>query len=197
VNNQTYLILLPPNLLHGCIKKDRKSQKELYMHYYGHALRICSRYTKNKDDAVEVVNDGFMKVFTNISQYDTSLSFLSWLNTIMINTSIDHYRKRSRQIEMTDLDGVQEPGNPEIILSNLNYRELIGLIQKLPHSYRAVFNLFAIDGYKHEEISEMLQISVGASKSNLFKARGHLKKMIVEINRKDDVNTITSAIHKI
>lgn len=167
------------------------------MLYYGHALRICSRYTKNKDDAVEVVNDGFMKVFTNISHYDTSLSFLSWLNTIMINTSIDHYRKRIRQIEMTDLDGVQEPGNPEIILSNLNYRELIGLIQKLPQSYRTVFNLFAIDGYKHEEISEMLQISVGASKSNLFKARGHLKKMIIEINRKDEANVITSAIHRV
>lgn len=177
--------MLTLNLVHGCIKKDRKSQKELYVLYYGHSLRICLRYAKNKDEAVEVVNDGFMKVFSNISHYDTSLSFTSWLNTIMINTSIDHYRKRIKQIEMEELNATQELDAQENIFSHLNYKDLIELVQKLSHSYRTVFNLFAIDGYKHEEISEMLQITVGTSKSNLFKAREQLKKMLTEIKEKD------------
>ncbi|MES2416569.1 MAG: RNA polymerase sigma factor [Bacteroidota bacterium] len=172
--------MLTPNLIDGCIKKDRKSQKELYRLYYGYALRICLRYAKNKDEAVEVVNDGFMKVFTNISRYDVNLSFNSWISTIMINTSIDQYRKRIKQIEMEELNTMQEVEDRENILSHLNYEDLIELVQKLSHAYRTVFNLFAIDGYNHEEISTMLQISVGTSKSNLFKARENLKKMLTD-----------------
>jgi RNA polymerase sigma-70 factor (ECF subfamily) len=155
------------------------------MLYYGYAMRICLRYAKNKEEAVEVVNDGFMKVFNNISRYDTSLSFHSWLSTIMINTSIDHYRKRIKQIQMEELNATQELDTQENILSHLNYKDLIDLVQKLSHSYRTVFNLFVVDGYKHEEISEMLQISVGASKSNLFKAREQLKKMLAETKDRD------------
>lgn len=177
--------MLALNIVHGCIKKDRKSQKELYMLFYGYAMRICLRYAKNKEEAVEVVNDGFMKVFNNISRYDTSLSFQSWLSTIMINTSIDHYRKRIKQIQMEELNATQELDTQENILSHLNYKDLIDLVQKLSHSYRTVFNLFVVDGYKHEEISEMLQISVGASKSNLFKAREQLKKMLAETKDRD------------
>jgi RNA polymerase sigma factor (sigma-70 family) len=172
--------LLTPHLIEGCIKKDRKSQKELYRLYYGYALRICLRYAKNKDEAVEVVNDGFMKVFINISRYNVNQSFNTWLSTIMINTSIDQYRKRIKQIEMEELNAMQEVEDKENILSHLNYEDLIQLVQKLSHAYRTVFNLFAIDGYSHEEISTMLAISVGTSKSNLFKARENLKKMLTE-----------------
>jgi RNA polymerase sigma-70 factor (ECF subfamily) len=178
--------LLELKLFNGCVKNDRKCQKELYKLYYGYAIRICLRYAKNKEEAVEVVNDGFMKVFANISRYDTSLSFKSWLSTIMINTSIDHYRKRIKQIEMETLNETQELDTQENILSHLNYKDLIELVQKLSNSYRTVFNLFVIDGYKHEEISEMLQISVGASKSNLFKAREHLKKMLAQVEEDRD-----------
>ncbi|MBC7614556.1 MAG: RNA polymerase sigma factor [Pedobacter sp.] len=176
-------MLLNSNLIEGCIKKDRKSQKELYVLYYGYALRICLRYTKNKDEAVEVVNDGFMKVFMNIMRYQVEQSFNSWLSTIMINTAIDHYRKRIKQLEMDELNEQHQVEDRENILSNINYEDLIKLVQKLSYAYRTVFNLFAIDGYTHEEISDLLQISVGSSKSNLFKARENLKKMLIENNQ--------------
>jgi len=172
--------LLTPKLIDGCVKKDRKSQKELYKLYYGYALRICLRYAKNKDEAVEVVNDGFMKVFTHLSRYQVNQSFNSWLSTIMINTAIDHYRKRIKQLEMEELNEHHQVEDRENILSNINYEDLIKLVQKLSYAYRTVFNLFAIDGYTHEEISKLLHITVGSSKSNLFKARENLKKMLTE-----------------
>jgi RNA polymerase sigma factor (sigma-70 family) len=174
------IILLTPELINGCIKKDRRSQKELYRLYYGYAMRICLRYAKNKDEAVEMINDGFMKVFMNIQRYDVERPFNAWLSTIMINTSIDYYRNRIKQIEMEELNGKHEMEDSENVLSHLNYEDLIKLVQKLSYAYRTVFNLFAIDGYSHEEISSMLSISVGTSKSNLFKARENLKKLLVE-----------------
>lgn len=170
--------MLTPELINGCINKDRKSQKDLYRLYYSYSLRICLRYAKNKDEAVEMVNDGFMKVFMNMSKYDKQRSFNGWLSTIMINTSIDYYRSRIRKIEMEELNAKHEVEDSENILSHLNYEDLIKLVQKLSYAYRTVFNLFAIDGFSHEEISEMLSISVGTSKSNLFKARENLKKML-------------------
>lgn len=143
-------------------------------------MRICLRYAKNKDEAVELVNDGFMKVFTNMQRYDADRSFNAWISTIMINTSIDHYRNRIKQMEMEELNAKHELEDRENILSHLHYEDLIKLVQKLSYAYRTVFNLFAIDGYSHEEIAEMLSISVGTSKSNLFKARENLKKMLAE-----------------
>ncbi|RZK60499.1 MAG: RNA polymerase sigma factor [Pedobacter sp.] len=143
-------------------------------------MRICLRYAKNKDEAVEMVNDGFMKVFMNMHKYDRQRSFNAWISTIMINTSIDYYRSRIRKIEMEELNAKHEVEDSENILSHLNYEDLIKLVQKLSYAYRTVFNLFAIDGFSHEEISEMLSISVGTSKSNLFKARENLKKMLTE-----------------
>lgn len=172
--------MLNLTLIDGCVKKDRKSQKELYKLYYGYALRICLRYAKNKDEAVEVVNDGFMKVFMNMDRYEVKQSFNSWLSTIMINTAIDHYRKRIKQLEMEELNEQHQVEDREHILSNINYEDLIQLVQKLSYAYRTVFNLFAIDGYTHEEIATLLKISVGSSKSNLFKARENLKKMLTE-----------------
>jgi RNA polymerase sigma factor (sigma-70 family) len=172
--------LLTPELINGCIKNDRRSQKDLYKLYYGYAMRICLRYAKNKDEAVEMVNDGFMKVFTYLHRYDKDRSFNAWISTIMINTSIDNYRIRIKQLQMEELNDKHEMEDSGNILSHLNYEDLIKLVQKLSYAYRTVFNLFAIDGYSHEEIAEKLSISVGTSKSNLFKARENLKKMLTE-----------------
>lgn len=170
--------LIIQELIAGCKKKDRKCQKGLYQIFYSHAMRMCIRYAKDKEEAVELVNDGFMHVFINIHRYDDQRSFRSWLNTIMINTSIDHYRKQIKRIEMEELNARYEMEDEESILSHIHYDDLIKLVQKLSLAYRTVFNLFAIDGYSHEEISSMLSISVGTSKSNLFKAREQLKKML-------------------
>lgn len=165
-------------LVKGCKKKDRKSQKGLYQLFYSHSMKMCIRYAKDKDEAVELVNDGFMRVFINIDRYDQTKPFKPWLNTIMINTSIDHYRKQIKKIAMEELNAKHDVEDKESILSRIHYEDLIKLVQKLSVAYRTVFNLFAIDGYTHEEIASMLSISVGTSKSNLFKAREQLKKML-------------------
>lgn len=172
--------LIIQELIAGCRKKDRKCQKGLYQVFYSYAMRMCIRYAKDKEEAVELVNDGFMRVFINIHRYEASRPFKSWLSTIMINTSIDHYRKQIKRIEMEELNAKHELEDKEGILSHIHYEDLIKLVQKLSAAYRTVFNLFAIDGYSHEEIASMLSISVGASKSNLFKARTQLKKMLKE-----------------
>lgn len=150
-------------------------------------MKICLRYSNDKEEAVEMVNDGFMKVFMNIGKYRESFPFKSWLSTIMINTSIDHYRTRIKKITMEELKASHDLEESENILSKLNYEELIKLVQRLSIAYRTVFNLFVIDGYSHEEISKMLSISVGTSKSNLFKAREHLKMMLRELESKPEI----------
>jgi RNA polymerase sigma factor (sigma-70 family) len=165
-------------LISGCKKKDRKSQKGLYQLFYSYSMKTCIRYAKDKDEALELVNDGFMRVFINIHKFDQEKPFKPWLTTIMINTSIDHYRKQIKKLEMEELNARHELEDKDTILARIHYEDLIKLVQKLSVAYRTVFNLFAIDGYSHEEIASMLSISVGTSKSNLFKAREQLKKML-------------------
>ena len=141
-------------------------------------MKICLRYAENKEEAIEMVNDGFMRVFTHLHKFDATRPFQSWLSTIMINTSIDYYRARLKRTKMEELNSNHDAEDSDNILSRLNYNDLIAFVQKLSVRYRTVFNLFVVDGYNHEEISKMLSISVGTSKSNLFKARQHLKEML-------------------
>lgn len=169
---------LMDNLIKGCLEQNRSSQKGLYRQYFGYSMSICLRYAPNREEAVEIVNDGFMKVFTRIGTYDPMRSFKSWLGRIMVNTAIDHYRSAHKHYHHDGLDSASEAEFPVNIIDKLSYDELIELVQQLPPSYRAVFNLHAIDGYKHEEIADMLSISVGTSKSNLYKAREALKVKI-------------------
>lgn len=166
------------DLLKGCLEQERSSQKMLYRQYFGYSMSICLRYAPNREEAVEVVNDGFMKVFTRIRTYDPKRSFKNWLGRIMLNTSIDHYRANHKHYHHDGLDKAEETEFPASVIDKLAYDELIGLVQQLPQSYRTVFNLHVIDGYKHNEIAEMLSISAGTSKSNLFKAKELLKTMI-------------------
>ena len=133
-------------LIEGCRKKDRKSQKELYRNYFGFLMKICMRYSKDREEALEMVNDGFMKVFMNVHRYRDEYLFKSWLSTIMINTSIDYYRTRVKKITMEELKANHDLEEREHIISKLNYDELIKLVQQLSVAYRTVFTLFVIDG---------------------------------------------------
>lgn len=173
-------------LLRGCISQDRKSQKLLYKAFYGFAMAICLRYAGNRDEAAEVMNQGFMKVFTKIETFDPSRPFKAWLGRIMMNVSIDHYRANLKMVYAEDLENADQINDGTITDANLNYQDLLAMVQKLPQAYRTVFNLFAIDGYSHEEIADLLHINVGTSKSNLFKARQKLKQMISTANSPAD-----------
>lgn len=170
--------MLADRLLQGCLEQNRSSQKALYRQYFGYSMSICLRYSPNREEAVEIVNDGFMKVFTRIGTYDPKRSFKSWLGKIMVNTAIDHYRANHKHFHHDGLESALDRESPVSVIDKISYDELISLVQQLPASYRTVFNLHVVDGYKHEEIAEMLSVSVGTSKSNLFKARELLKTKI-------------------
>ncbi|MBC8109701.1 MAG: RNA polymerase sigma factor [Verrucomicrobia bacterium] len=146
-------------------------------------MAICIRYARDTEQAREVVNDGFMKIFSQIKNFDnhetyTINSFRSWVKKIMIYTAIDYYRKEKKHNYHTDIIEQTTLIEVENILDGLAYQDLIKLIQQLSPAYRTVFNLFVIDGFSHEEIAKQLGIAEGTSKSNLAKARFHLKELL-------------------
>jgi RNA polymerase sigma-70 factor (ECF subfamily) len=165
-------------LIQLCIKGDTNSQKALYKSFYGYAMSICIRYSINREEATEVMNDGFMKVFTKLNKYDPSRSFKGWLRRIMINSALDNYRHNLKHYHLQDLDTSPDIAASGNVLANMAYEEIVGLVQKLSPAYRTVFNLYVMDGYSHEEIAQMLDISIGTSKSNLFKARENLRMLL-------------------
>ncbi|OOQ57283.1 RNA polymerase sigma factor [Mucilaginibacter pedocola] len=167
-------------LIRGCVKQDRKCQKMLYKAFYGFSMGICLRYANNREEAAEVMNQGFLKVFTHIDRFDLDRPFKAWLGRIMMNVSIDYYRANLKMAYTDDLDKAEHLTDGQLVDRNLNYEDLLRMVQQLPQAYRTVFNLFAVDGYSHEEIAEMLNISTGTSKSNLHKARQKLKLMVLK-----------------
>ena len=165
-------------LIDACKKGDRKSQDLLYRKFYGYAMGICLRYAPSREDAIGIVNDGFYKVLTRLDKYTMGLSFKGWLRKVMINSAIDNFRRNQKHYHSTELTySVPDDFNPDA-LERLTEKEIIEAVQQLPPSYRVVFNLFVIDGYKHEEIAQKLGISTGTSKSNLSIARDKLKRSL-------------------
>ncbi len=144
-------------------------------------MGICLRYAQNKEEAQEILNDGFMKVFDKVDQYDTRKSFIGWLRKILINTAIDQYRKNFKHYHLQEIDMDKSLAINQDVISDIGYNDILTAIRKLSPAYRTIFNLHVIEGFKHEEIAEMLQISIGTSKSNLFKARENLK-VILKLN---------------
>ncbi|MDF3077297.1 MAG: sigma-70 family polymerase sigma factor [Sphingobacteriaceae bacterium] len=169
-------------LIEGCLRNEIEWQERLYKRLYSFAMGKCLRYASNRYDAAEILNDGFLKVFKNIHKYDYSWPFHSWVGKIMSNTAIDRYRAELKHSHTQELTVVEDYGQEASIYQAMNYQDMLKMIQKLPVSYRTVFNLFAIDGYSHEEIAKMLGISVGTSKSNLFKARQKLQRELQKSN---------------
>lgn len=167
------------DLLDGCLQGNRRSQELLYKQFYGYAMGLCLRYAQNRDEAADILNDGFFKIFTRLETFDSARPFKTWLGRVMINTALDHYRREVRHRVYEDVQAAENAvAVQEDALSRLAYEDLIGLVQQLPSSYRTVFNLAVLDGYTHDDIARELGISVGASKSNLSRAREKLKGMI-------------------
>ncbi|GAB3577028.1 sigma-70 family RNA polymerase sigma factor [Spirosoma luteolum] len=173
-----------PDLLAGCLRNHRQSQELLYRQFYGFAMSVCLRYAPTRESALEVLNDGFLKVFTRLDQYDPAQPFKAWLRRILINTAVDHYRQELRHFYH---DSVEQAGQASVATgadaySQLAYDELLKLVQMLSPAYRLVFNLYVMDGFAHDEIAEKLGISVGASKSNLARARENLRVLLKQQN---------------
>lgn len=177
----------------ACALNKRDSQKVLYNSFYGYAMAICDRYTSNPEDAVEILNDGFLKIFREIHHYqpaysDVVSSFKGWLRKIMVYTAIDHFRKNQKHKVVTELDNVvyQLESVNEDAIDKLSHEEIIRAIQELSPGYRTVLNLFIIEGLSHEEISNKLGISTGTSKSNLSKARRQLQKILLRYHQPEE-----------
>ena len=166
-------------ILEGCRKERRASQHELYKRFFPYGMSVAIRYMQQHNDAVSVLNDAFLKVFVNIKSYDPNQPFKPWLRRIIVNTALTQLTKdkriRSRETAMPDH---RDFSDREAILSQIGYKELITLVQSLSTSYRAVFNMYVIDGFKHEEIAQQLGISVSTSKSNLLRARRKLQDLV-------------------
>ena len=173
-------------IIEGCVKGDSKCQQIVYQKFYGKMLGACMRYAKDREEARDILQDGFLKVFTNIRSYGGSGSFEGWVRRVIINTALDYIRKSKQLIQYADSDYVDE--NAEEITeeenneyANISTDEIMEAVQKLPTAYRTVFNMFVVDGFSHADIAEQLSISVGTSKSNLSKAKLHLKKKLAYI----------------
>ena len=167
------------DILKGCYRDQRSSQNALYRLFYPYGMSIAIRYVNTEAEAVSIVNDAFLKVFKNIKRYDTQLEFKPWFRKILVNTAINFMKKEKKYKEVLDLETIPAMATQEDILSKLNYKDLLKILKSLSLAYRTVFNLYAIEGYKHEEIANMLGISVSTSKSNLTRARVKLRELVI------------------
>ena len=181
-------------LIEGCVRNHRKSQESIYKMFYGKMMAICRRYTKNSDQAKDILQDGFIKVFKNIDKFNFEGSFEGWVRRIIVNTAIDFTRKakndyllmnENQSIDDFDEDLLDED-DEEPYENPLKVGDVIEGMNKLSKAYRTVFNLYVFDNYTHQEIADALDISVGTSKSNLAKARANLKKILTkELEKRD------------
>ena len=145
-------------------------------------MSISLPYSNSEDEAKEIVNDGFIKVFQNFHLFDEEKRFSTWLRRIMVNSAIDHYRKNKNHYHHIDADDISIQDFNDNVIDAMSAEEILDQVQNLPPAYKVVFNLYVLDGYKHHEIAETLNISIGASKSNLAKARNKLKIAIAKTN---------------
>jgi RNA polymerase sigma-70 factor, ECF subfamily len=166
------------SVLDACKLGNPQAQRCIIRQFAGYVKSISVKYAANIHEAEEIVSDGFLKVFNNLQHYDSAQPFKAWLRTIVINTAIDYYRKNLKWQGEVSLDNVEVTDWSNDILSEISSQEILILVQRLPPAYRMVFTLFVIDGYSHKEISEILGIQEGTSKSNLRDARRKLQAMI-------------------
>lgn len=167
-------------LIKACLKGKRGAQKSFYKIYHGYALSICMRYATSREDAVEMMNDGFLKVFKYLERFDQSKLLKPWLRRLMINSALDHLKKYEQKMEAIAIEKQLRNLVSDTRSDAITYEELLDMVRMLPPAYRKVFNLYAIEGYKHEEIAQMLGISVGTSKSNYHKSKQKLRGLLSE-----------------
>jgi RNA polymerase sigma factor (sigma-70 family) len=170
-------------LIEGCRNGHLKAQKLLYDRFSRPMYLICLRFSKNEEDAQDILQDAFIKVFKYIKDFREESTLYYWIKRIVINTAINYQRSQLFLHAANDLKGAEHVSAFEDAVSNYNYEELLKLLQSLPDGCRIIFNLFAIEGFKHKEIAEKLGISEGTSKSQFNRAKTLLKEMIAELEK--------------
>ena len=165
-------------LIESCKSNNREAQYKLYSLLSGKMFAVCLRYAKNKEEAEDILQEGFVKVFTYIEKFRGDGSFEGWVRRIIVNTAVEHYRKSTKMYPMVHVDDVNLDVSWEDKGDELEYEDLMNMINKLSHGYKTIFNLYVVEGYTHKEIGEMLEINEGTSKSQLARARYLLMEMV-------------------
>lgn len=172
-------MLSESELIEGCRKNDRAVQKALYDRFCRKMLVVCMRYSKSDQEAEDILQEGFVKVFQGIKNFRQEAKLETWITRIMVNTSLNAQRRKLYLFPMVDVETIILPED-EVSLSEIHFSQLLELIQSLPQGCQMVFNLFAIEGYSHQEIAKMLEISEGTSKSQYARAKSLLQSKLLK-----------------
>jgi len=166
------------DLIKGCIEGDPEMQKLLYDRFSSKMYGVCLRYAENTEDANDVMQEGFIKVYKSLSKFRAEGSFEGWIRRIFVNTSIEHYRKKVKLYNVTEVQENTVEDNELDALDSLATKDILNIVNELSPGYKQVFNMHVVEGYSHKEIAELLGITEGTSKSQLARAKGVLKKII-------------------
>jgi len=173
-------MLSEKEIINGCAKGDRAMQKALYERFCRKMMALTMRYARSTQEAEDILQEGFIKVFNNIQSFRSEAKLTTWMTRIMINTALNSHRQKLYMLPMVDVTELQIAEDESLHLSDFKFSELVLMIQSLPDGCRAVFNLFAIEGYGHKEIGEMLGISEGTSKSQYNRAKSLLRSKLMQ-----------------
>ena len=173
-------------LVEGCLRQDRRSQQRVYEMFFGKMLVLCMRYERDRDSAMDLVQEGFIKLFANMGKYKFDGSFEGWVRRIFVNNAIDSFRRKKHEFLVTEEDHVlarlsQEEDEIRVMEEEpeeLNPQDVLKAMQQLTPAYRMVFNLYVMENYQHKDIADMLGINIGTSKSNLAKARINIRRIL-------------------
>jgi len=169
------------DLIKGCIEGDRRMQEELYKRFSPKMYAVCLRYANNPNDAQDLLQEGFIKVYRNLHRFRAEGSFEGWVRRVFVNTSIEHFRKKSTQLSSVSEKEENTIEDVDIsALDSLAEKDIINIVQELSPGYRTVFNLYVVEGYSHKEVGELLGISEGTSKSQLARAKSILQKKVAQ-----------------
>ncbi|UXP33788.1 RNA polymerase sigma factor [Reichenbachiella agarivorans] len=170
-------------LIKGCLKGDRHAQEELYHQYASKMYAICLRYSKAQQEAEDILQDAFVKVFKELKGFQGNSSLFYWIKRIVINTALNYQRSKLYLYPMVDIEDMKNTPSQSFKISEYSMDELLNMIRELPQSSQVIFNLYAIEGYKHKEIAEMLEISEGTSKSQFARAKQLLQNRMQETKK--------------
>jgi RNA polymerase sigma factor (sigma-70 family) len=165
-------------LIENCLKKNPAAQRELYDRFASRLMGLMIRYAESTEQAQDMLQDGFIKIFENLHKYSGTGSIEGWMKKIAVNTALETLRKEKKLLFTVNIDDVGKLPEEQIIEGSHSAKDLLGLIRKLPEGYRTIFNMYAIEGFSHKEIGEILGISEGTSKSQYLRARLQLQKQL-------------------